>query len=187
MTACIGDRTINSGRATKGIDILTGRKAKSRVENLISAGGVVYRLVDGRIESVLCGRALSSGGEKRDITASESRSEGYSWSLAKGTPDPGETLQETALREVREETGLEVEISASLGAIDYWFGRREFDVRYHKTVYFYLMVAVGGGIELHDPEFDVVQWFPSEEALEALTYDSEVKVLRRALEVLSKR
>jgi 8-oxo-dGTP pyrophosphatase MutT (NUDIX family) len=165
---------------------LTGRKAKSRVEILISAGGVVYRRVNGRIEAVLCGRALSSRGDKSGITASGPGTEGYRWSLAKGTPDPGETLEETALREVREETGFEVEIAASLGTIDYWFGRREFDVRYHKTVYYYLMVPVGGGIELHDPEFDVVQWFPSEEALEALTYANEVAVLRRALEVLSK-
>lgn len=142
--------------------------------------------MNGRIEAALCGRAQSFGGHKPGITASGSGTEGYSWSLAKGTPDPGETLEETALREVREETGLEVEIAAPLGTIDYWFGRREFDVRYHKTVYYYLMVPVGGGIELHDPEFDVVQWFPSEEALEALTYANEVEVLRRALAELSK-
>ena len=165
---------------------MTGRRAKRRVENVISAGGVVYRRVNGRIEAVLCGRVRSIGREKSDITASGPRAEGYSWSLAKGTPDPGETLEETALREVREETGLEVEIAASLGTIDYWFGRRELDVRYHKTVYYYLMIPVGGGIELHDPEFDVVQWFPSEEALEALTYVNEAEVLRRALEVLTK-
>ena len=135
---------------------------------------------------MLCGWVLPSGGVKRDMSTNGPRTEGYSWSLAKGTPDLGETLEETALREVREETGLEVEIAAPLGNIDYWFGRRELDVRYHKTVYFYLMVPVGGGIELHDPEFDIVQWFPSEEALEALTYANEVEVLRRALEVISK-
>ena len=142
--------------------------------------------MNGRVEAALCGRVQSFGGQKSGITASGSGTTGYSWSLAKGTPDPGETLEETALREVREETGLEVEIAAPLGSIDYWFGRRDFDVRYHKTVYYYLMVPVGGGIELHDPEFDVVQWFPSEEALEVLTYANEVEVLRRALEELSK-
>ena len=96
-------------------------------------------------------------------------------------------MEETALREVREETGLEVEIAAPLGAIEYWFSRRELNVRYHKTVYFYLMVPVGGGTELHDPEFDIVQWFPSEEAFKVLTYANEAEVLRRALEVISKR
>ena len=164
---------------------MTGRKAKSRVEHLISAGGVVHRRVNGCIEAALCGRALSPGGARSGATAEGA--EGYSWSLAKGTPEPGETLEETALREVREETGLEVEINAPLGAIDYWFSRRESDARCHKTVYYYLMAPIGGGICLHDPEFDVVQWFPSEEALEALTYANEAEVLRRALEALSKR
>ena len=124
---------------------------------------------------------------KSDITAGGPKTEEYTWSLAKGTPDPGETLEETALREVREETGLEVDIAAPLGTIEYWFHRREFNVRYHKTVYFYLMVPVGGGIELHDPEFDVVQWFPSDEALQAMTYANESDLLRRALEVISER
>ena len=166
---------------------MTGRKAKSRVENLISAGGVVYRPVNGCIEAVLCGRLLPFGGETRNTADGGTKTDQYTWSLAKGTPDPGETLEETALREVREGTGFEVEIAAPLGAIEYWFGRRELNVRYHKTVHFYLMVPVGGGTELHDPEFDTVQWFTSEEAFKVLTYANEAEVLRRALEVISKR
>ena len=156
------------------------------MENLVSAGGVVYRHVNGRIEAALCGRTPVSGGRQKDAPCNGSKSGGFRWSLAKGTPDPGETMEETALREVQEETGLEVEIAAPLGSIDYWFGSREFEVRYHKTVHFYLMVPVGGGIELHDPEFDVVRWFTSEDALEVLTYANEVEVLRRALEAISK-
>ena len=109
------------------------------------------------------------------------------WSLAKGTPDAGESLEETALREVREETGLEVEIDSPLGAIEYWFAGREPDIRYHKTVHFYLMVPIGGGIELHDPEFDVVQWFSSDEALSVMAYATEADVMRRALSVISDR
>ncbi|MEE3246316.1 MAG: NUDIX domain-containing protein, partial [Chloroflexota bacterium] len=73
--------------------------SKPRVENLVSAGGVVYQRNCGRLETVLCGR-----------------SQPVRWSLAKGTPDPGESLEQTALREVREETGLEVEINGSLGS-----------------------------------------------------------------------
>ena len=143
-------------------------------------------MVNGGIEAALCGRALSFGGGESSQTGNGSKSDRFRWSLAKGTPDPGETLEGTALREVQEETGLEVEIAAPLGTINYWFGSRELEVRYHKTVHFYLMVPVGGGIELHDPEFDVVRWFTSEDALEVLAYANEAEVLRRALEVISK-
>ncbi|MDA0264315.1 MAG: NUDIX hydrolase [Chloroflexi bacterium] len=144
--------------------------AKPRVEKPVSAGGVVYQRVGGVLETVLCGR-----------------SQPVRWSLAKGTPDAGETLKQTALREVREETGLEVEIEGSLGSIDYWFADRSQDVRYHKTVHFYLMASVGGDTDQHDPEFDIVQWFEAEEALKALAYANEVSVLQRALTLIADR
>lgn len=145
-------------------------KAKPRVETPVSAGGVVYRRKGDQLETVLCGR-----------------SKPVRWSLAKGTPDPGETLEETALREVREETGLEVEIDGSLGSIDYWFADREKDVRFHKTVHFYLMVPVGGNTDQHDPEFDVVEWFKAEDAVKSLVYANEVDVMQRALALIAKQ
>ena len=144
--------------------------AKSRVENPVSAGGVVCQTNGGRLETVLCGR-----------------SQPVRWSLAKGTPDGGETLEQTALREVREETGLEVEIEGSLGCIDYWFADWGKDIRYHKTVHFYLMAPVGGDTDQHDPEFDVVQWFDAEDALKNLAYANEVNVLQRALDLIAER
>ena len=167
------------------------RRTRRRVENLVSAGGVVYREVDGRIEAVLFGmvinsHAASSGANGQQVVDAK-KDEDFRWSLAKGTPDPGETMEETALREVREETGLEVEIDSPLGSIEYWFVGRDTGVRYHKTVHFYLMVPVGGDFALHDPEFDVVRWFPSDEALGILTHVNEVDVLRRAIDSISKR
>ena len=147
------------------------RKVPSgRVERLVSSGGVVFRHNEGRLETVLCGR-----------------SEPVRWSLAKGTPDPGETLEETALREVREETGLEVELEGPLGSIEYWFADREQAIRYHKTVHFYLMSPVGGHIDQHDPEFDVVQWFDVDEALSSMAYGNEAGVLRRAVDLIKSR
>ncbi len=143
---------------------------KSRVENPVSAGGVVCQTNAGRLETVLCGR-----------------SQPVRWSLAKGTPDSGETLEQTALREVREETGLEVEIEGSLGSIDYWFADRDRNVRYHKTVHYYLMAPVGGATDQHDPEFDVVQWFDVKDALKNLAYANEVNVLERALDLIAER
>ena len=145
-------------------------KSKPRVETPVSAGGVVCQMNGDRLETVLCGR-----------------SQPVRWSLAKGTPDPGETLEQTALREVREETGLEVEIDGSLGSIDYWFADRGKDVRYHKTVHFYLMVPVGGDTDRHDPEFDVVKWFNAEDALRSLAYANEANMLQRALTMIAGR
>ena len=103
---------------------MKAKRSKPRTEQLVSAGGVVYRRVDGIVEAVLCGRhvtpqtADNPGGQPSDTATGAIR-----WSLAKGTPDPGETLEETALREVREETGLEVEINAPIDSIEYWFRR----------------------------------------------------------------
>ncbi len=179
------------------------RSPRGRIEQPVSAGGVVYRVTDGIVETVLCGRLLATGSPQKEEdpaanpgTATDagnggraelSSGEEVRWSLAKGTPDAGETLEETALREVREETGLDVEMQAPIKSIDYWFADRAGDVRYHKTVHFYLMVPVGGDTSLHDPEFDVVEWFSSERALEVLQYANEVQVLRQALELISLR
>ena len=175
----------------KGHTDLTGKNAKRRVETLVSAGGVVYRRVEGSLQAVLCGRAMLSRpgaeGVQKDRAANGAGSEKFRWSLAKGTPDPGETMEETALREVREETGLEVEIDSQLGTIENWFGGRDPGVRFHKTVHFYLMVPVGGDTGLHDPEFDVVRWFGWDDALNSLAYINEADVLSRAYAVISQR
>ena len=109
------------------------------------------------------------------------------WSLPKGTPDPGESLEQTALREVREETGLDVAIEAPIGNITYWFAIPEDRVHCHKTVHFYLMTYKGGSTEQHDPEFDEVRWFSSEEALKSLTFANEVKVMEDALAMVRDR
>ena len=82
---------------------------------------------------------------------------------------------------------MEVEIDGSLGSIDYWFADRGKDVRYHKTVHFYLMVPVGGDTDQHDPEFDVVKWFNAEDALNSLAYANEVSMLQRALTMIAER
>lgn len=177
------------------------RSQRGRIEQPVSAGGVVYRVANGTVETVLCGHLLpprSPQNEEPAVANPGAATDGGAggrtelrsgkevrWSLAKGTPDAGETLEETALREVREETGLDVEMQAPIKSIDYWFADRGGDVRYHKTVHFYLMVPVGGDTSLHDPEFDVVEWFPSERALEVLQYANEAEVLRRALELIS--
>lgn len=104
------------------------------------------------------------------------------WALPKGTPDSGETLEETALRETREETGLEVEIEAPIGSIRYFFVRGS--TRFHKTVHFFLMRPIGGALELHDREFDETRWVPVAEALALLTHATERSIVERAMKLL---
>ena len=134
-----------------------------------SAGGVVYRAGVNGGEVVLCGR---------DSPAI--------WALPKGTPEPGETREQTALREVREETGLHVAVLDYIGAMQYWFARPGDGARCHKTVYYYLMSATGGDTSQHDHEFDRVQWFPIAEALTAMTYENEVEVVEKGLSMASR-
>lgn len=134
------------------------------VEHLISSGGVVYRKVLGETQVVVCHR-------KNPIL----------WCLPKGTPILGETLEETALREVFEETGLSVVIDTGLGSIDYSFSNRYDKTYYKKKVHFYLMHPLGGTLADHDTEFDDVYWLPFEKALELMTYPNEVGVVEKAI------
>lgn len=145
---------------------MSARYEDLRVEQAVSAGGVVYRRGEHGVEIVLCGRT-----EER------------LWGLPKGTPEPGESLEATALREVREESGLGVAIVGDLGTIEYTFARPNQGVRFEKTVHHYLMIPDGtGGTEQHDGEYDRVEWFPAEEALRVMTYRNEAQVVRRALD-----
>jgi 8-oxo-dGTP pyrophosphatase MutT (NUDIX family) len=131
-----------------------------------SAGGVVYREIDGRIQVALAHRRSPP-----------------LWALPKGTPDAGETIEETAARETREETGLEVEIERPLRSIRYFFVRGS--TRFNKTVHFFLMRAVGGSPEDHDAEFDEVRWVDIGEALALLTHATERSVIEEAAAALN--
>ena len=90
-------------------------------------------------------------------------------------------MEETAARETREETGLEVEIVAPIDSIRYYFVRGS--TRFHKTVHFFLMRAVGGSTDLHDAEFDEVRWLPVSEAVALLTHATERGVLERGAQI----
>ncbi|HEY63594.1 MAG TPA: NUDIX hydrolase [Caldilineae bacterium] len=134
----------------------------------LSAGGVVCRRgVGGQLEVVLI---ATQGGER--------------WSLPKGLVEKGESLEETALREVREETGLEAEIVERLEPIEYWYwweedGRK---VRYHKKVYYFLMCWRGGDTAEHDFEVEEARWFPIDEAIQRASYRSERQILQQVRE-----
>ena len=138
---------------------------------VVSAGGLVFRQSGNLIETLLCARARPGyQGEDAPLT----------WRLPKGTPEHGETVEETARREVREETGVHVDVVAPITSIRYFFVGHDDGVRYDKTVYFYLMEPRGGNTADHDGEFDVVEWRRYEQALELLEYDNERSVLEAA-------
>ena len=145
-------------------------RSKLRTERAVSAGGVVYRLSDRGPEVVLCGRDI-----------------GAIWGLPKGTPEPGESIQETALREVREETGLPVTLEDPIGDITYWFARPDEGVRFHKTVHYFLMRADGFDTSGHDHEYDRVEWHAGDAAVKRASYANEQQIVRKALEMLEKR
>ena len=130
-----------------------------------SAGGVVLR--DGS-----SGRELVLGRRRRDR-------DGATWSLPKGTPDGDETMEQTALREVEEETGLQVRIVKPVGPIEYWFVQK--GTRIHKTVHYYLMEPVGGDLSLHDHELDEVRWVSVDDAPDLMSFSTERELVARAL------
>ena len=143
-------------------------RGRQPTENATSAGGVVYRRTDLGTEVVICGRD----------------SDGV-WGLPKGTPDLGESLEQTAEREVTEETGLQVRIVDKVGVVEYWFSRE--GVRYHKWVHHYLLEALGGSTAEHDHEYDRVEWRPIEIAIKTLSFKNEVDIVKKARQMIEAR
>lgn len=131
-------------------------------QRVVSSGGVIFRTVDGTFEVALISR-------------------GKLWCLPKGLIEAGETAEETALREVREETGLAGQILKKIGKIHYDFIKEK---HFFKTVHFYLLKFVEGSTDAHDFEADSVKWFPISEGLQILTYPNEKRMLEKANEIL---
>lgn len=130
-----------------------------------AAGGAVVSLVDGELHLVLIATP---------------RDGGVRWSLPKGHFHKGETREQTAIREVREETGLVPEILDVLGSVDYWFTDRKY--RYHKFVHFFVMRAIGGNLDDHDDEVVEARCFGWDEALARMAYASERKIVAESRE-----
>lgn len=161
-----------------------------RTMRAYSAGGVVFRLAPMRSEGhdfAVAYPPVEMGLTELDYALSMEvvlvgRSQAGIWALPKGTPHPGETIEQVAIREAQEETGLQVQLIAYIGNITYSFVRDQ--IRYQKQVRHFLMEAVGGDTTLHDHEYDLVQWFPLAEACRRLTYHNEVHILYQAEDML---
>lgn len=102
------------------------------------------------------------------------------WSLPKGHIEDGETVEQTAVREVKEETGISAQVLEPLGTIDYWFvaERR----RVHKTVHHFILESTGGELSDEDVEVTEVAWVPLADLETKLAYSDERKLVRKAKE-----
>jgi 8-oxo-dGTP pyrophosphatase MutT (NUDIX family) len=142
--------------------------ARLRAATATSAGGIVVRYDAGRPQLVI-------GSRRRER-------DGRTWTLPKGTPIDGETTEQTAVREVCEETGLEVRITGPLDRIEYWFVQS--GTRIHKTVHYFMMEPTGGDLERHDHEFDQVRWIDFAQAPTVLTFETERALVAHAADLL---
>lgn len=141
---------------------------------LVSAGGVI---IDDEGRVVLTARRSFAGA--------------LQWGLPKGLVEPGESTEQGALREAREETGLEVAVVSPLPTIDYWYVDKGIDMgvgqakgaRVHKIVHYFLMRPTGGDPGDHDAETEEVAFLPPAEALARATFRSERDVIKAALPV----
>ncbi len=126
-----------------------------------SAGGVVLNLLKKNADIILINRRNSN-----------------IWCLPKGKIEEGEKKEQTALREVREETGVFAKIIKRIDKINYRF-YKDRNVKCFKTVYFYMMKYKSGDINANSFEVDNVNWFNIDKALLKMNYKSEKEIVKK--------
>lgn len=140
------------------------------IKSQVSSGGVIFRKKDcGDTEIAL---VAVKGGQV--------------WCLPKGIIEKGEKPEETAVREVREETGLTGKALEKIGDISYWYYAKDKNAKYRKTVHFYLLEYMSGDTADHNWEVDKAQWFLFDEALEKVSYRGDREIVEKAKELLKK-
>lgn len=105
------------------------------------------------------------------------------WSLPKGHLEEGESLEDAAVREISEETGIKGRVVAPLGIIDFYFTAP--DRRVHKTVHHYLLRAESGELSTADIEVDDVDWVPLAEVTARLAYADERRLMAQVPDLLA--
>jgi len=134
-----------------------------------SAGGIIFKKQGEENLILVCQHSLHHG-----------------WVFPKGLIGDqikGEKKEETALREVEEETGVKGKIIKLLVPVDYWYFFE--GEKIHKTVYYFLMEYLSGDIAEHDIEMENVEWLPEAEVEKRLTYPSDKKVWQEARQLLA--
>ena len=138
-----------------------------KAQKHVSAGGLVFRREGSVIQVVLI-----------------SRLGGKVWCLPKGHVEEGESFEQAALREVKEETGLNAAVIQKLGDVEYGYYDKWEKSRIFKTVHFFLLKYCDGDVVNHDHEVDEARWFLMDEVMPRLTYPSEREIFQKALEAL---
>jgi 8-oxo-dGTP pyrophosphatase MutT (NUDIX family) len=141
-----------------------------KTRNEVSAGGVVFRA------------GAADGFEIALIQTHEGR-----WQLPKGWVEAGEAHEAAAIRESREEAGVDAELVGRLDTIEYWY-RSTYEpepARVHKFVHFYLLRYLGGSTEDHDHEVKDARFVPIDEALGMLAFPTERKIVEMARDALN--
>jgi 8-oxo-dGTP pyrophosphatase MutT (NUDIX family) len=159
----------SSGRSRGARSGRRGRRRGRRVAAVdeTSAGGVVLDAEQAKV--ALIGRLDRRGR--------------LLWSLPKGHIEEGETPEQTAVREVAEETGIKSVVLRPLGTIDYWFVAD--NRRIHKTVHHFLLQATDGELSDDDVEVTEVAWVALDDLDGRLAYADERRLVRKARELLS--
>ncbi len=137
----------------------------------VSAGGVVFRLRDDK------------GFDVALIRTHEGR-----WQLPKGWIEEGEAAERTAVREVREEAGVDAELVGPLDTIEYWYTSRYGDepARVHKLVHFFLLRYLAGSTDDHDHEVTEARWAEIDEAERMLAFKDERRMVAMARDALQR-
>ena len=144
--------------------------SKNPTKEQVSAGGVVFRKEDNEIYVAI----ISVGDKSR-------------WQLPKGLINSGESAESAAIREVREETGVETEMIEPIDKIEYWYysQNRGKYVRFHKFVHLYLLQYKSGDIRNHDrQEVNEARWVKIDKAYSMLAFKSEKQIVKKAKEMI---
>ncbi|MHB1614649.1 MAG: NUDIX hydrolase [Actinomycetes bacterium] len=118
------------------------------------------------------------------LIARRNRRGGLDWTLPKGHVEPGESIVDTAVREVAEETGITARVLAELGTLDFWFIAE--NRRVHKTVHHFLLERLDGQLRGDDREVDAVAWVLLSDLPDRLAYPDEQRLARSAGALLAR-
>lgn len=142
-----------------------------------SAGGVVYQKQ----------KAKSKKQKDGILILLSKHSQHHGWVFPKGLigdSRENESKEDTAVREVKEETGIDAEIEKPLTPVVYWYAWE--GEKRKKTVYYFTMKYLGGNFEDRDDEMEEVEWLGFDEVEKRLTYPSDKKVWQEAKKLVTR-